>query len=150
MQRADIQTLLSDHRKREQLLDALCEQLQQSEARLYSVAAQQLSAMPAGGQTVQDRTGEHLIAVEEIRKEISELCSRQRSERCYIEQLCKPLSVDQRQIIRLRYVDALSWAECTRLLFGRHGDFERKAASYSRRAYQIHVDAMAALQNKKG
>ena len=54
-------------------------------------------------------------------------------------------SADERAVLRMRYFDLSGWPEIRSSLYGDKPDFLQREQSYSRRAFRLHTDALAAL-----
>ena len=51
-------------------------------------------------------------------------------------------NANERAVIRMRYVDAKSWPNVSKMIFGRNEDYEEKADSYLRRTTKLHGRAL--------
>lgn len=98
--------------------DQLREQLVQMETRMYSPKGQQFTSMPHGpggkGRTMEDLVSVHLRLQEKYREKLFDL----ESEQLEIESVIDSLPSPERQVLRARYVEGLSWEDiCTRVRF---------------------------------
>jgi len=53
---------------------------------------------------------------------------------------------NERQVIRMRYFDGLTWLEICEALFGKKKDYSERAETYERRTYKIHGTALVHIQ----
>lgn len=53
---------------------------------------------------------------------------------------------NERQVIRLRYIDGFTWTDVCRGLFGRRKDYEERLDTFERRTYKIHGKALENLE----
>ena len=54
---------------------------------------------------------------------------------------------DERMIIRLRYIDGLSWREISELLFSKRRDYYDEEEKYKKRVYRMHGNPLVKLAN---
>lgn len=53
---------------------------------------------------------------------------------------------NERQVIRLRYFDGLTWMEICEALYGKKKDYADRIETYERRTYKIHGAALVHIQ----
>lgn len=98
--------------------DQLREQLVAMEARMYSPKGQQFTSMPHGpggaGRTMEDLVAVHIRLRDKYLEKLYEL----ESEQLEIESAIDALPSPEREVLRARYIEGLSWDDiCTHVRF---------------------------------
>lgn len=118
--------------------DKLAEMLAEFEATMYAPATQKLSSQPRGGSGVSDPTAStavrHKNLLTQYRQKVDELTDAMLA----IEKAIEPLRSTERTLIRLYYMQGLTWEEvCVSMSY-----------SWSQ-IHRIHRKALIALRNTK-
>lgn len=103
--------------------------------------------MPRGNTKDKDALGLNVGIKDEIEKKLKAALKNERGMRECIEVgiQCKLDDAQQRQVVRLRYIDCLEWSEVRYLMFGKKRDFYDEEEKYSRRTFRIHKKALEKL-----
>lgn len=122
------------------------ERLERMEATLCSPSSTNLSGMPHGSFAV-DRMAiavSRKIELEEtIKAGLEKECQEVKELEEGVQLLEEP---NERQVIRMRYFDGLTWLEICEALFGKKKDYSERAETYERRTYKIHGTALVHIQ----
>lgn len=133
----------------QQNLGYIYDRLNTLRSKAESARTSQLDGMPHGGGFATDRTGALLAQIEELEAEAADIQEQAEIIRHEIEAAVKQISgpryPDQRAIIRLRYVDLMSWPDVAEALFGDLPRYWDNPDSFLRRTHRLHGEALAAL-----
>lgn len=104
--------------------------------------------MPRGNTKDKDVLGLNVGIKDEIEKKLRAALKQERCMRECIEVglRYKLDDAQQRNVIRLRYIDCLEWSEVRYLMFGNKRDFYEEEEKYSRRMFRIHKKALLMLE----
>lgn len=131
-----------------QEIDRQFEALEIMEEKLTSPKSSNLTGMPrstASGSF--DRMSMAIAKKEDMEQYVKALLQKERQEAQAIEEAVQLLEEpNERQVIRLRYVDGFTWTEVCRALFGRRKDYEERLDTFERRTYKIHGKALINLE----
>ena len=119
------------------------ERLERIEARMIGVGAMNISDMPRSPSHKQDRLTDLLAVKMELQQTVSMEEEQQKEMRSRVEYVLKQIrSADQRNVIRMRYIDGEEWIQICRSLFEAKTDYDEKADSYLRQVYRLHGYAL--------
>ena len=139
------------HRYRDLQLYAgrLWDRLDDLRGRVESARTAHLDGMPHAHGDDADRLGSIAAELEEIEAEAreaqAEATAARREISAAVRQIRGPRWADKREILRLRYIDALRWEDVTERMFGDSQDFWDRAEVYLRRSYRLHAEALEEL-----
>ena len=123
------------------------DRLERMELTLYSPSSSNMDGMPRSGSAAVDRMAiavSRKIELEEIIKTgLVKECKEIKELEEGVQLLEEP---NERQVIRLRYFDGLTWLEICEALFGKKKDYSERAETYERRTYKIHGTALVHIQ----
>lgn len=131
-----------------QEIDRQFEALEIMKEKLISPKTSNLTGMPKSAASGSfDRMSMAIAKKEDIEENIKALLRKERQEAQAIEEAVQLLEEpNERQVIRLRYVDGFTWTEVCRALFGRRKDYEERLDTFERRTYKIHGKALINLE----
>ena len=110
---------------------------------MVGVGAMNISDMPRSPSHKQDRLTDLVALKMELQQTVSDEEKKQKEMRHRVEYVIKQIrSADQRNIIRMRYIDGDEWLQICRNLFERKKDYDEKADSYLRQVYRLHGYAL--------
>lgn len=119
------------------------ERLERIEARMIGVGAMNISDMPRSPSHKQDRLTDLLAVKMELQQTVSMEEEQQKEMRSRVEYVLKQIrSADQRNVIRMRYIDGEEWIQICRSLFEAKTDYDEKEDSYLRQVYRLHGYAL--------
>lgn len=102
---------LRQYRDLSKELEQVRQKVEALEAALYAPKAQRLTGMPSsppsGGNAVEDLAAKHLELLEHYREKEKELAAEQLA----VEQAIDSLDYRERTLLRLYYIDGLTWEE---------------------------------------
>lgn len=131
------------YREKERDIEIQIERLDRMETRLVNVGAQQLSALPRSPSPAHDRTAAMIAQKLDLEENIRRMLKEAEEEREWIESVVSHLTLaDERNVIRMRYIDGESWSDVVDTLFGNRIDYIGKEDSYMRRTVRLHKDAL--------
>lgn len=113
------------------------EEIENLKCRATSPRQSIISDMPKGSPIENDKMAALMIKFEELEKKYNELLQDLLNKQHEVETLIESLDPLERDLIRYRYVDGLSWAEIQTKL-----DLSRRTS------YRIHAKALENLQRK--
>lgn len=86
----------------------------------------------------------------QLQEDIKELRTKETEQAAAIEDVLKRMDSDSEvQIIRMRYMDALSWNEIVKIKYGKKQDFEERKDTYTRRVFSEHSRALSKMKKKR-
>lgn len=134
---------LMAYRNEEKEIDEQLEKLRELRSRIMSIGAQELSAMPKSSSCEKDSLTEYLIRAEEIECILSDRMKRHEKDRETIADLAGHLGrVEERKIIRARYLFGMEWSEVMLMLYKGAEGFADRRESYRRKMYRAHEAAL--------
>lgn len=140
-----VRVMLENYLDHARELDLKLERLGRIDESMQSPKAPRLDGMPHSG-GFSDRLADMVSRKDELERKIEELACKQSERRQMIEGYVSQLKkADEREIIRLRYIDRESWPSCCEILYGDSMDFEAKIDTYTKRAFRIHGHALEQL-----
>ncbi len=117
--------------------------------RLYHLSASLPNGMPKAPSPNPDRTGYLIELKEAAANRIAQIGKKQVEQARQIETWVELLHAPkERAVMRLRYLDALSWADVSFSLYGSQLDFNEKEESYLRQTYRLHKKALELIAQK--
>lgn len=135
MNKEQLRGYINLKREREQIE----QQLAEIEASLYSPKIQQLSGMPAGPAREGNAQEGLIVKHVEIQQHYEELLGRLACELLTIEKAIEALPSRERQLIRLHYINGLTWSQVA------------EAMNYSwTQVHRIHAEALRLLKTEEG
>lgn len=135
---------LRDYRSLNKEIDNEIERLERMEMRITGVGSPVLSDMPKSPSTVYDRMADNVAQKIDLEEEIKELIEQRDSERKAIASLVRKLKkVNERAVIRMRYLDNEDWEDIQMMIFGCEEDFDEKYDNYKQRMFRLHSAAIA-------
>lgn len=126
----------------------LIKEILNEEERLSSLNVSGLKSPSMDGQN----SGETAVGLDtkvimqlEIKEHLDKLRAREKTMRTSIEKSLKSLEPDEKQIIRLKYIDLHVWNDITRIMFRKRSDYEEKIDKYKRLTFRIHEKALSKM-----
>ena len=95
-----------------------------------------------------DSVGSTVLHLEQLDKRLELQMERLLALRALVEAALSDLPCMQRRVLRLRYMQSLSWNQVTQLVFARYDDLDERFESYLRRCHRIHAQAIAELEQR--
>ena len=142
---ASIKDRLYRYLETEAEIEMELERYENLDVKIQGLHSPQITDMPKGG-PVEYRLEALLDQKAELDEKIKRLSARQTYERRWIEEVLSHLSkASEREVIRLKYIDACSWNDVAFSLFGGNVDFNERDDSYIRRTTKLHGRALAAM-----
>ena len=119
------------------------ERLERIEVRMIGVGAMNISDMPRSPSHKQDRLTDLVALKMELQENVAEEEKRLVEMRSRLEHVLQQIrSADQRNVIRMRYIDGDEWVQICRRLYEEREDYDDKADSYLRQVYRLHGYAL--------
>lgn len=119
------------------------ERLERIEVRMIGVGAMNISDMPRSPSHKQDRLTDLVALKMELQQTVAAEEQSQKEMRSRLEYVLRQIrSADQRNVIRMRYIDGEEWAQICRSMYERRDDYDDKADSYLRQVYRLHGYAL--------
>lgn len=116
------------------------------EAKIGALPGADLTGMPRGQGSPTDRTGMMVMRKMELEEQIAAAVDGELAERRAIDSMIEEISdPDERAVLRLRYFDRASWDEVAFALYGSQTDYVDRAATYERRTFRLHGNALQSL-----
>ena len=142
----EIKMRLVAYKEKEKDIDHQLERLDRLETRLMSIGSPTLSDMPKAPSASHDREADLIAQKIDLENEIKQYVQEQKKEREEINRILgKILSSDEKAVIRMRYIDMLSWNDVVDSMFGGKEDFLGKEDTYLRRTHKIHGAALVSM-----
>ena len=137
---------LQAYRSNEERIDRQLDRLRTLKARMMSVGAQELSDMPRPPSSPKDRMAEYVIQVESLEISIQNDIAVQEQSRKVIYDLINHLEKpEERLVIQNRYLYGMEWSDVLEKLYRQDKKYAQHMASYRRRMYRVHEDALAKM-----
>ncbi len=147
--RANVQKIkawLNQYREIEQDISNQTERLDRLEAKLYGMSSPYISDMPKSSSPVGDKMAVLVAQKERLETQIKNTLKKQADESERIESVLSALQKsDEKAIIRLRYIDGVSWSTASEMLFGNTEDYYDREESYIRRTQKLHGRALESM-----
>lgn len=139
--------MLDDYVIAEEDIDREIERLEYLTSKMTGISAQVMNGMPRSSSMSTDRMADMLGRKEELEASIREAVERQAQKRKKIESIVRRLkNTEERQVIRMRYLDRTDWDEVLEIMFGSKPDFEDRFETYRRRMYRVHGTALVNME----
>lgn len=139
--------MLDDYVIAEEDIDREIERLEYLTSKMTGISAQVMNGMPRSSSMSTDRMADMLGRKEELEASIREAVERQAQKRKKIESIVRQLkNTEERQVIRMRYLDRTEWDEVLEIMFGSKPDFEDRFETYRRRMYRVHGTALVNME----
>lgn len=139
--------LLDDYVIAEEDIDREIERLEYLTSKMTGISAQVMNGMPRSSSMSTDRMADMLGRKEELEASIREAVERQAQKRKEIESIVRRLkNTEERQVIRMRYLDRTEWDEVLEIMFGGKSDFNDRFETYRRRMYRVHGTALVNME----
>lgn len=139
--------MLDDYVIAEEDIDREIERLEYLTSKMTGISAQVMNGMPRSSSMSTDRMADMLGRKEELEASIREAVERQAQKRKKIESIVRRLkNTEERQVIRMRYLDRTEWDEVLEIMFGSKPDFEDRFETYRRRMYRVHGTALVNME----
>lgn len=131
------------YREREKDIDNQIERHELLSQKMISIGSPTLSDMPKAVSPSHDKIANMVAMKMELEESIREDVRFQSEERKAIEDILKHLKKsDEKAVIRMRYLDGVSWNDVVDMIFGGKEDFLGKEDTYLRRVHKIHGSAL--------
>ena len=131
------------YREREKDIDNQIERHELLSQKMISIGSPTLSDMPKAVSPTHDKIANMVAMKMELEESIREDVQKQSEERKEIEEILKHLKKsDEKAVIRMRYLDGVSWNDVVDMIFGGKEDFLGKEDTYLRRVHKIHGSAL--------
>lgn len=131
------------YREREKDIDNQIERHELLSQKMISIGSPTLSDMPKAASPSHDKIANMVAMKMELEDSIREDVQKQSQERKEIEDILKHLKKsDEKAVIRMRYLDGVSWNDVVDMIFGGKEDFLGKEDTYLRRVHKIHGSAL--------
>lgn len=131
------------YREREKDIDNQIERHELLSQKMISIGSPTLSDMPKAVSPSHDKIANMVAMKMELEESIREDVQKQSKERKEIEDILKHLKKsDEKAVIRMRYLDGVSWNDVVDMIFGGKEDFLGKEDTYLRRVHKIHGSAL--------
>lgn len=142
----EIKMRLVAYREKERDIDNQLERLDRIETKLTSIGSPTLSDMPKSPSASHDREADLIAQKIDLENEIRQMVQEQKEERDEINRILgKVRHSDEKAVIRMRYIDGLSWNDVVDMLFGGKEDYLGKEDTYLRRTHKIHGSALLSM-----
>ena len=92
-------------------IEDLKERIIRLEHSLYSPRVSDFSGMPRGGSHEPEHLTESLVALDQLKHKYEKLVSRLSKQQSEVEDAIETLDPTERELIRLRYFDGLTWSK---------------------------------------
>lgn len=129
--------------------DRLFDRMEDLRGRVEAARTSHLDGLPHGSNGNADRIGGIIAELEELELEAQEAqqaaTAARREIAAAIKRISGPRWADKREILRLRYIDRLPWADATEKMFGDSQDFWDRQEVYLRRVFKLHSQALEEL-----
>lgn len=141
---------LRRYRELKRDVDLLYDRVDDLRGRVEAARTSHLDGLPHGSSVDADRIGGIVAELEETESEAmvaqQEATATRREIAAAIKQIHGPRWADLREILRLRYLDDLKWEDIAEKMFGDDPKYWDRADAFLRRAYKLHSEALAELE----
>jgi len=111
------------------------------------IGAVRINDMPKGSSRIHDPMAEVAVKMADLAQLLADKLNEALALRMEIENAIESLEPQERQLIRYRYIDCLSWRRVTERLYGDRYDFIDKLESYLRTVYNHHGNILQKLKD---
>ena len=141
---------LKDYKRLRKEIECEQERLEMIEVKILGISSKNSDGMPRSSSSEYDKMATQIAYKTDIENNLAQLLQKEKSKRMesekeIVERLEYP---DERMLIRLRYIDGLSWREISELLFSKRRDYYEDEEKYKRRVYRIHGNALVKMAKK--
>lgn len=134
---------LAAYRNDEREINEQLEKLRELRARIMGIGAQEITDMPRAPAKIRDVLAEYMIRAEEIEERMNARILQHEKDRAAILRLLDRLkTVEERSIIKHRYLYGREWAEVMVAVYHNSADFGGKQEAYRRKMYRAHDNAL--------
>lgn len=141
---------LKDYKRLRKEIECEQERLEMIEVKILGISSKNSDGMPRSSSSEYDKMATQIAYKTDIENNLAQLLQKEKSKRMEIEkEIVERLEYpDERMLIRLRYIDGLSWREISELLFSKRKDYYEDEEKYKRRVYRIHGNALVKMAKK--
>lgn len=141
---------LKDYKRLRKEIECEQERLEMIEVKILGISYKNSDGMPRSSSSEYDKMATQIAYKTDIENNLAQLLQKEKSKRMEIEkEIVERLEYpDERMLIRLRYIDGLSWREISELLFSKRRDYYEDEEKYKRRVYRIHGNALVKMAKK--
>lgn len=141
---------LKDYKRLRKEIECEQERLEMIEVKILGISSKNSDGMPRSSSSEYDKMATQIAYKTDIENNLAQLLQKEKSKRMEIEkEIVERLEYpDERMLIRLRYIDGLSWREISELLFSKRRDYYEDEEKYKRRVYRIHGNALVKMAKK--
>ena len=141
---------LKDYKRLREEIECEQERLEMMEIKILGISSKNSDGMPRSSSSEYDKMATQIAYKTDIENNLAQLLQKEKNKRMEIEkEIVERLEYpDERMLIRLRYIDGLSWREISELLFSKRRDYYEDEEKYKRRVYRIHGNALVKLAEK--
>lgn len=141
---------LKDYKRLREEIECEQERLEMMEIKILGISSKNSDGMPRSSSSEYDKMATQIAYKTDIENNLAQLLQKEKSKRMEIEkEIVERLEYpDERMLIRLRYIDGLSWREISELLFSKRRDYYEDEEKYKRRVYRIHGNALVKMAKK--
>ena len=141
---------LKDYKRLRKEIECEQERLEMIEVKILGISSKNSDGMPRSSSSEYDKMATQIAYKTDIENNLAQLLQKEKSKRMEIEkEIVERLEYpDERMLIRLRYIDGLSWREISELLFSKRRDYYEDEEKYKRRLYRIHGNALVKMAKK--
>jgi hypothetical protein len=138
---------LKDYKRLREEIECEQERLEMMELKILGLSASNNSGMPRASSSEYDKIATNIVRKTDIENNLARLLKKEKEERNKIEkEIDERLEYpDERMLIRLRYIDCMSWREISELMYAKRRDYYEEEDKYKRRVYRIHGKALIKL-----
>lgn len=144
-----VKSWLGRYRELSMDADHIEQRIEALRSRLENPGAANLSGMPKAPGFEGDRLGQQLAVIGDLEENLRAVLRERWAVYNEIEGAIKQITgrgaVDQRALLRSRYIDLLPWFDVNFQFFGDKTDFGDREETYLRRCHRLHGAAIAAL-----
>lgn len=141
---------MKDYKRLRKEIECEQERLEMIEVKILGISSKNSDGMPRSSSSEYDKMATQIAYKTDIENNLAQLLQKEKSKRMEIEkEIVERLEYpDERMLIRLRYIDGLSWREISELLFSKRRDYYEDEEKYKRRVYRIHGNALVKMAKK--
>jgi hypothetical protein len=122
------------------------ERLARLTASIESPKAQTYDGMPGGGTSEGDRIALQIARKMQLEQDLKSMRKEIRYDEAKIDAIIRQLdTAEERNILRLRYIDAEDWTDVAWIQYHKRKDYKRNVSGYLKRAYNKHGEALVKL-----